>query len=53
MNSLLAVGSGVLLALAFPKVDWHVLAWVAFVPLLWLVRDQGPRRAFTLGWYNC
>lgn len=52
MNSLLAVGSGVLLALAFPKVDWHVLAWMAFVPLLWLVRDQGPRRAFTLGWLS-
>lgn len=47
---LLAGVSGVLLALAFPKVDWNILAWVAFIPLLWLTRGQTLRRAFGLGW---
>ena len=47
---LLAGVSGVLLALAFPKVDWNILAWVAFLPLLWLTQGQTLRRAFSLGW---
>ena len=47
---LLAGVSGVLLALAFPKVDWNILAWVAFIPLLWLTQGQTLRRAFSLGW---
>ncbi len=46
----LAALSGILLALAFPKVDWNILAWVAFVPLLWIVQGQTVWRAFTLGW---
>ena len=47
---LLAGASGVVLALAFPKVDWNLLAWVAFIPLLWLTQGQTLRRAFSLGW---
>ena len=47
---LLAGASGVLLALAFPKVDWNILAWVAFIPLLWMMQGQTLRRAFSLGW---
>ena len=47
---LLAGVSGVVLALAFPKVDWNVLAWVAFIPLLWLTQGQTLRRAFGRGW---
>ncbi|MGH7964965.1 MAG: apolipoprotein N-acyltransferase [Candidatus Binatia bacterium] len=46
----LAAVSGVLLALAFPKVDYSLLAWVAFVPLLWVVRQQTPKQAFFSGW---
>lgn len=46
----LAGASGVLLALAFPKVDWNILAWVAFIPLLWMTQGQTLRRAFSLGW---
>ncbi len=46
----LAGASGVLLALAFPKVDWNILAWVAFIPLLWQTQRQTLRRAFSLGW---
>jgi len=41
--------SGVLLALAFPKIDFSFLAWIAFVPLLWLVQEQTPRKAFGYG----
>jgi apolipoprotein N-acyltransferase len=46
----LAFGSGVLLALAFPKVNFSLLAWVAFVPLLWLIREKTPKQAFAYGW---
>jgi len=42
--------SGVLLALAFPKIDFNLLAWVAFVPLFWIIREQTPGRAFVSGW---
>ena len=49
---ILAVLSGVLLALAFPKVDWNILAWVAFIPLLWVLQGQTLRRSFSLGWIS-
>ncbi len=49
---MLAVVSGVLLALAFPKVDWNILAWVAFIPLLWVTQGQTLWRAFSLGWIS-
>ena len=48
----LAVASGVLLALAFPKGDISLLAWIALVPLLWLIREHPPRRAFLYGWIS-
>jgi apolipoprotein N-acyltransferase len=41
--------SGVVLALAFPKIDLSFLAWIAFVPLLWLVQERTPRQAFGYG----
>jgi apolipoprotein N-acyltransferase len=47
---LLAAGSGALLAMAFPIVDWGPLAWVALVPLLWAALGHGPRHAFRTGW---
>ena len=46
----LAVGSGALLALAFPVVDWGPLAWVALVPMLWAALGRGPGAAFRTGW---
>jgi apolipoprotein N-acyltransferase len=52
MRILFAVASGVLLVLAFPKVDWEPLAWVGLVPLLVAVRGVRPRRAFLLGWLS-
>ena len=45
----LAVISGVLLALSFPKPGLSLLAWFAFVPLLIAMSRQGPRTAFKLG----
>lgn len=38
-----AVASGALLAAAFPPIEWPVLAWVAWIPLVWAV-SGGTRR---------
>ncbi len=47
-----AVLSGVLLALSFPKPGMSLLAWVAFVPLLWAVVGATPRQSFQLGFIS-
>jgi apolipoprotein N-acyltransferase len=47
---LLAVGSGLLLSAAFPKLDLEPLAWIGLVPLLLAGRGLGPRAAFGVGW---
>jgi apolipoprotein N-acyltransferase len=44
-----AMLSGVLLVLAFPRIEWYLLAWVALVPLLSLLYDRGPFSAFKAG----
>jgi apolipoprotein N-acyltransferase len=44
----LAVASGLALALAFPKFDLNLLAWVAFVPLFYAIDDEPLTRVF--GW---
>lgn len=46
---LIAAGAGALLFLAFPPVGAWPLAFVALVPLLWLLADAGPARGFWLG----
>lgn len=46
----LAFFSGCLLALPFPPIDLSLYAWIGFVPLLWLIREHAPKRAFLLGW---
>ena len=46
----LAIASGLLLASAFPTMDWEPLAWFGFVPLLYAIRGRSPARAFRLGW---
>jgi len=51
-SRLLAAASGLLLAFAFPAADWNALAWVALVPLLWLLSGASPRAAFALGWIH-
>lgn len=44
--------SGVLLALSFPKPDLSILAWLAFLPLLYAVRDKSPKSSFKLGFLS-
>jgi apolipoprotein N-acyltransferase len=41
--------SGFLLILAFPKSNLEILAWIAFVPLLWALRKKSPLQAVYLG----
>lgn len=56
--------SAVLLVMAFPQVNWSVLAWMGLVPWLLMLDKQSPRAAFgwsflagflfffgTLGWF--
>ena len=45
----MAVVTGILLALSFPKPGLSLLAWGAFVPLLWVLAETTPRQAFRLG----
>jgi len=46
-----AAAMAILLILSFPDFDFSFLAWIALVPLLWvIVRKPSPRRAFLLGW---
>ena len=42
----LAVGGGLLLTAAFPKIALAAAAWVALVPLLWALREARPAEAF-------
>ncbi|MEX1264201.1 MAG: apolipoprotein N-acyltransferase [Actinomycetota bacterium] len=45
----IAAASGLLLALAFPPTGLWPVAFVALVPLIWLLHTAGPRRGFMLG----
>lgn len=44
----LVIASGLAVALAFPKFDVSLLAWVAFVPLLYAIEDEPLGKV--LGW---
>jgi apolipoprotein N-acyltransferase len=44
-----AVLSGLLLTAAFPKIDFDWLAWLALVPLIWILNDIRPGEAFRRG----
>jgi apolipoprotein N-acyltransferase len=46
---LLAVVSGALFALSFPKPGLWPLAWVAFIPLFLACRHKNPAKSFRLG----
>ena len=46
----LAMMSGLALAAAFPKVDLSLLAWIAFVPLLYAIAGESPRKTFAYAW---
>jgi len=42
----LAVASGLAMGLAFPKFDHGLLAWIALVPLFYVIEGEGLRRVF-------
>lgn len=44
--------SGVALGLAFPKFDFNLLAWVAFVPLLLAIEGETMGRVFGYAWFQ-
>jgi apolipoprotein N-acyltransferase len=46
---LTVIVSGLLLTAAFPKIGLEGLAWVALVPLLWMLNDVSPGEAFRRG----
>ena len=45
-----AVGGGVLAFLGYVGFDQFYLEWTCLVPILWVIRNQTPARAFLLGW---
>ncbi len=45
-----AIGSGALVDLAYPSAGLAALAWVGLAPLLAVIVDAEPARAFRLGW---
>ena len=49
LEAVAAVASGLLLTASFPKLDWGFLAWVAFVPLFYAIRDKSAPASFKLG----
>src|SRR5260370_41228458 len=46
----LIAASGLAVGLAFPKFDYGLLAWVAFVPLFYAIEGEGLRRVFGWAW---
>jgi apolipoprotein N-acyltransferase len=46
----LVIASGLALALAFPKFDVSLLAWVAFVPFFYAVDGEPLKNVFWWGW---
>ncbi|UCD90704.1 MAG: apolipoprotein N-acyltransferase [Desulfobacterales bacterium] len=49
LRFLLAILSGFLLTMAFPKIGQSWLAWVALVPLLVAIKDLTPKQGFYIG----
>jgi len=49
---LLALGSGVALAFAFPIFNFPLLAWIAVAALILAVLNASPPYAFLLGWLH-
>lgn len=46
----LVIASGLALALAYPKFDVSLLAWVAFVPFFYAVEGEPLKSVFRWGW---
>lgn len=50
ISLVLCIISAVLLILIFPNFEFSYLAWFAFVPLLFALRDKNPHQAFFFGY---
>ena len=50
LRILATVFSGTAQALIAPPTSWTVIHWVSWVPFLWAISGQSPRRRFWLGW---
>lgn len=50
--ALLAIASGILIALSFPTAGLSFLAWIALIPLLIALEGTTPRTAFRIG-FTC
>lgn len=48
-RGLLAIASGILIALSFPNANLSFLAWIALIPILIAVEDSTPKTAFRIG----
>ena len=48
-RGMLAIASGVLIALSFPNPGLSFLAWIALIPLLIAMEESSPRVAFRIG----
>lgn len=48
-RGLLAISSGLLIALSFPNPGLSFLAWIALIPLLIALEESSPRDAFRIG----
>ena len=46
----LAILSGGLIVLAFPRFNLSILAWFGLIPLFLAIRNTSPRSSFCLGW---
>jgi apolipoprotein N-acyltransferase len=46
----LAIASGAVLAMAYPRLDWSGTAWVALAPVLAVALTRGPLAALGWGW---
>jgi len=51
-STVLAVLSGLLLALSFPSPGFSILAWIALVPLLAAIHDKSSGSSFRLGFLS-
>jgi apolipoprotein N-acyltransferase len=48
-RGVLAIASGILIALSFPNPNLSFLAWIALIPLLIALEKSSPRTAFRIG----
>ena len=48
-DTFLAIASGILLTVSFPKLNMGLFAWISLVPLFFAIKDKRPFESFWLG----